>query len=115
MKALLIAATILGVQVFLLGGYQLVSITTRSWKSALKLLAWLAASVSASVFLTLFAFGLVKSACHECLTAPSAVVCPHSNHAFDWELQSKRVGGFIQARQFAGCFFYWMENTTGGD
>jgi len=111
MKALLIAAIVVAVQIFVFGGYQLVIRMMRSWRSAINLLAWFAGSV----FLALFAFGLVKSACHECLTAPSAVVCPHSNHAFDWELQSKRVGGVMQERHFAGCYFYWHENTTGGN
>src|SRR5215217_1096373 len=111
MKPLLIAAIVVGLQVFILGGYQVVSIITRSWRSAIILLAWLAGSV----LVALFAFGLVKSDCHECLTAPSVAVCPHSNHAFDWELQSNRVGGFMQERHFAGCYFYWHENTTGGN
>ena len=111
MKALLIAAVVVAFQIFVFGGYQLVLAMTRSRRSAVVLLSWLAGSV----VVALFAFALVKSACHECLTAPSVAVCPHSNHAFDWELQSKRVGGVMQERHFAGCYFYWHENTTGGN
>jgi len=75
------------------------------------LLSWLAISV----VLALFAFAAVKAVCHECLTAPSVAVCPHSNHAVAWEIQSRRVGGVIEERDFAGCYFYWHENNTGGN
>src|SRR5215217_8586303 len=111
MKALLIAAVVVAFQIFVFGGYQLVLAMTRSRKSAIVLLSWLAGTV----VVALFAFALLKAACHECATVPSAIVCPHSNHAFDWELQSKRVGGFIKERQLGGCFFYENENTTGGN
>jgi len=111
MKPLFIAAVVIGFQVFLFGGYFIVTTILRSTRNGVVLLSWLALSVVVS----LFAFALTKSACHECLTAPSVVVCPHSNHAFDWELQSKRVGGHMQERRLFGCYLYENENTTGGD
>ena len=111
MKPLLIAAIVVGLQVFVLGGYFIIATIYRSRRNGVALLSWLALSVVMSIV----AFAGVKGVCHECLVAPSVVVCPHSNHAFDWELQSKRVGGVMQERHFAGCYFYWHENTTGGN
>ena len=108
MKPLLIAAGVLAFQMLLFGCYFVFS-TIMHRRSAVPMLAWLAASVVVS----LFAFAAVKAVCHECLTAPSVAVCPHNKRAFDWEIQSKRIGGYIKERQYLGCFFYWRENNTG--
>jgi len=111
MKPLLIAAGVLAFQMFVFGGYFTLSTIMRGRAGASLMLSRLAASVVVS----LFAFAAVKAVCHECLTAPSVAVCPHSNHAFDWEIQSKRVGGVIEERQVGGCFFYWHENNMGSE
>jgi hypothetical protein len=109
MKPLLIAAGVLAFQMLLFGVYFVFSTIMRG--RAVLMLSWLAASVVVS----LFAFAAVKAVCHECLTAPSVAVCPHSNHAFDWEIQSKRIGGYIKERQYGGCYFYWHENNMGSE
>jgi hypothetical protein len=109
MKPLLIAAGVLAFQMFVFGGYFTLSTIMRG--RAVLMLSWLAASVVVS----LFACAAVKAVCHECLTAPSVAVCPHSNHAFDWEIQSKRIGGYIKERQYGGCYFYWHENNMGSE
>jgi len=109
MKPLLIAAGVVAIQMFVFGGYFTLSTIMRG--RAVPMLLWLAASVVVS----LFAFAAVKAVCHECLTAPSVAVCPHSNHAFDWEIQSKRIGGYIKERQYGGCYFYWHENNMGSE
>ena len=101
---MLIAAGVLAFQMFVFGDYFTLSTIMRG--RGVLMLSWLAASVVVS----LFAFAAVKTVCHECLTAPSVAVCPHSNHAFDWEIQSKRIGGYIKERQYGGCYFYWHEN-----
>jgi hypothetical protein len=109
MKPLLIAAGVVAFQMFVFGGYFTLSTIMRG--RAVLMLSWLAASVVVS----LFACAAVKAVCHECLTAPSVAVCPHSNHAFDWEIQSKRIGGYIKERQYGGCYFYWHENNMGSE
>jgi hypothetical protein len=76
------------------------------------MLAWLAGTVVVS----LFSFMAVKAVCHECLTFPSVAVCERrGGDAVDVAMESNRVGGYIKERQFAGCVFYWHENTMGGD
>jgi hypothetical protein len=111
LKPLLIAVAVLAFQALLFSGFRAGSVITRGGRDAVLLLSWLAVSVVVS----LFAFAAVKAVCHECLTAPSAAVCPHSNHAFDWEIQSKRIGGYIKERQYGGCYFYWHENNMGSE
>jgi hypothetical protein len=111
MKPLLIAALVLAFQALVFSCFRAGSVITRGGRGAVVLLSWLAASVVVS----LFAFAAVKAVCHECLTAPSVAVCPHSNHAFDWEIQSKRIGGYIKERQYGGCYFYWHENNMGSE
>ena len=73
-------------------------------------------SVGAAFFAALLGgMSTVKTVCHECLTAPSVAVCERRGGAIDVQLQSERIGGYIKEREFAGCYFYWHENDTGGD
>ena len=44
-----------------------------------------------------------------------AVVCERRAGAVDVQMESNRIGGYIQESHFAGCGFYWHENDTGGD
>jgi len=74
---------------------------------------WVSAAVVAALWTTFF---VTKTVCHECLTFPMAAVCERrGGDAVDVAMESNRVGGYIKERQFAGCVFYWHENTTGGD
>jgi hypothetical protein len=110
MKPLLLAVGVLVVQVLLFGGYMVVR---PIWeRKSAGVLLW----PVGVVLLSLFLFMAVKAVCHECLTFPMAAVCERrGGDAVDVAMESKRVGGYIKERQFAGCVFYWHENTTGGD
>jgi hypothetical protein len=76
---------------------------------------WFGIAGASLVALVLFMF--VRGACHECLAAPMAVVCEHSykGGAVDVQIESNRAHGYIKERQFAGCYFYWHENNSGGN
>lgn len=73
---------------------------------------WLIAPVTLFALIVLI---FVRTACHECLAAPVAVVCERSNNAVDVQMESNRAHGYIKERQFAGCIFYWHEANTGGN
>lgn len=109
MKPLFIAAAVVAFQMFVFGGYFILSTIMRG--RAVPMLSWLAGTVVVS----LFSFIAVKAVCHECLTFPSVAVCEHSSGAIDVETQSNRIGGHIKERQLGTCVFYWHENNTGGN
>jgi len=68
------------------------------------------------VLFVLFWLGIsLRSACHECLAAPSVAECQRSNGAVDLEIHSTRKHGYIVERHFAECTFYWHEANTGGN
>ena len=75
---------------------------------------WVSAAVLAGLWASMFA---VKTACHECLTFPMAVVCERRGDPVDTQMESNRssTGGYIKKRQFAGCVFYWHENNSDED
>jgi hypothetical protein len=105
MKPLLLGIGVLVIQVLLVGGY----FTTRG--VAKRPVAWMAC-LSGTVLVSLFLFVVVKSVCHECLTAPYAAVCERRGQPVEVDMQSHRIGGYIKERQYAGCTFYWHENNT---
>jgi len=108
MKAVLLGVAVLLIQIFVVGCYY-TFLAVLAPRSAMRV--WLASSV----LLVLLAFVLIESQCHECLITPSVVVCEHSNNAIDVEIDSNRVGGYIQERHLFGCYLYQNENNTGGD
>jgi hypothetical protein len=109
MKPLFIAAAVVAFQMFVFGGYFILSTIMRG--RAVPMLSWLAGTVVVS----LFSFMAVKAICHECLNFPSVAVCERRSGAIDIQMESNRIGGYIKERQFAGCVFYWHENNTDGD
>ena len=63
----------------------------------------------------LFLVMFVRGACHECLALPSVAICERGTGAVDVQIESSRYKGRIVEREFAGCYFYWHENNTGGN
>jgi len=109
---LLLGVGVLIVEALLSWGYSAVKAFGRGDATIVALLL-------AGFFVSLSLFVAVKAVCHECLTAPMAVVCEHSykGGAVDVQIESNRsyAGGYIKERHFAGCVFYWHENNTGGN
>jgi hypothetical protein len=60
-------------------------------------------------------FGVVKGACHECLTLPAVAECDRRGKAVTVRVESNRSHGYIKQREFAGCRWYWHEANTGGN
>ena len=98
------------VQVLLVGAY-FTAVAVSERRNVARV--WLVCAGASLVALFLFIF--VRAACHECLRFLSVAVCERRAGAVDTQIDSNRIGGYIKERQFAGCVYYWHENTTGGD